>query len=127
MNEYTENTKPKRGRPSVDVSWPDTEFTAEEVYNSLEKKLSRVSIHAKINKALKTGRKASVAGLDMRETDARTATQKLQASIIGESTQELEKHTRQEATMAYEMGVQDLRQPICICKYMHAHKLLQYP
>ena len=37
MNEYTENAKPKRGRPSVDVSWPDTEFTAEEVYNSLEK------------------------------------------------------------------------------------------
>ena len=60
MNEYTENAKPKRGRPSVDVSWPDTEFTAEEVYNSLEKKLSRVSIHAKINKALKTGQLISV-------------------------------------------------------------------
>ena len=83
-------------------------------FDSIAKRLAR----ATVNKALKTGRKASVAGLDMRETDARTATQKLQASIIGESTQELEKHTRQEATMAYEMGVQDLRQPICICKYM---------
>ena len=45
----------RRGRPSVDVSWPETEFTAEEIYNSLEKKLSRVSIHAKINKALSSG------------------------------------------------------------------------
>ena len=83
-------------------------------FDSIAKRLAR----ATVNKALKTGRKASVAGLDMRETDARTATQKLQASIIGESTQELEKHSRQEATMAYEMGVQDLRQPLCICKYM---------
>ena len=83
-------------------------------FDSIAKRLAR----ATVNKALKTGRKASVAGLNMRETDARTATQKLQASIIGESTQELEKHSRQEATMAYEMGVQDLRQPLCISKYM---------
>ncbi len=45
----------KRGRPTVDVSWPNTEFTAEEVYNSLERKLSRVSVHAKINKAISEG------------------------------------------------------------------------
>mgnify|MGYP007032470415 CR=1 FL=1 len=58
MNEdniNTEPSKPKRGRPSVPVTWPTSEFTAEEVYNSLEKKLSRVSIHAKINKAIKLG------------------------------------------------------------------------
>ena len=56
MSENTseKNTKAKRGRPSISVEWPQNEFTAEEVYNSLEKKLSRVSIHAKINKALKT-------------------------------------------------------------------------
>jgi len=45
----------RRGRPSVNVSWPETEFTAEEIYHALEKRLSRVSIHAKINKALSTG------------------------------------------------------------------------
>lgn len=58
MNEdstNTESNKPKRGRPSVAVTWPITEFTAEEVHDSLERKLSRVSIHAKINKAIKSG------------------------------------------------------------------------
>lgn len=54
-NTNEKNTKAKRGRPSISVEWPQNEFTAEEVYNSLEKKLSRVSIHAKINKALKLG------------------------------------------------------------------------
>ncbi len=47
--------KPKRGRPAFNVDWPEAEFTAEEIYHSLEKKLSRVSIHAKINKALSSG------------------------------------------------------------------------
>ena len=45
----------RRGRPAVNVSWPENEFTAEEIYDALEKKLSRVSIHAKINKALSSG------------------------------------------------------------------------
>lgn len=64
MSEYTDNyskeEKPKRGRPAFNVSWPEAEFTAEEIYNALEKKLSRVSIHAKINKALKSGELSTV-------------------------------------------------------------------
>jgi hypothetical protein len=64
MNDYTYNDteglpssekKPKRGRPAFKVEWPEVEFTAEEIYHTLEKKLSRVSIHAKINKALGQG------------------------------------------------------------------------
>ena len=50
-----EYTKPKRGRPSVPVSWPDRIFTAEEIYEGLDRNLSRVSVHAKINKALSIG------------------------------------------------------------------------
>ena len=61
MNEDVRDTdeivtaKPRRGRPSFELSWPETEFTAEEVYNALDKKLSRVSVHAKINRAMANG------------------------------------------------------------------------
>ena len=45
----------KRGRKPVPVSWPDTEFTAEQIKNSLGTTLSRVSVHSKINKAVDDG------------------------------------------------------------------------
>ena len=45
----------KRGRPSVAVSWPEAPFTAQEIHNSLDKKISRVSVHAKINNAIDKG------------------------------------------------------------------------
>ena len=49
------NTKKTKGRPPVVVKWPENQFTAEEIYEALEGKLSRVSIHAKINKAVSSG------------------------------------------------------------------------
>ena len=49
------SSKPKRGRPTFNVTWPQTEFTAEEVHKSLENRLSRVSVHAKINRAISAG------------------------------------------------------------------------
>ena len=52
--------KPKRGRPTFDVTWPKTDFTAEEIHKSLENKLSRVSVHAKINRAVSTGELVTV-------------------------------------------------------------------
>jgi hypothetical protein len=52
--------KPKRGRPTFEVTWPQSEFTAEEVHKSLENKLSRVSVHAKINRAISTGELVTV-------------------------------------------------------------------
>tara|TARA_Y100001938_G_scaffold9468_1_gene11712 strand:- start:2941 stop:3240 length:300 start_codon:yes stop_codon:yes gene_type:complete len=55
-----EKQKPKRGRPTFEVTWPKTEFTAEEVYKSLENKLSRVSVHAKINRAISSGELVTV-------------------------------------------------------------------
>ena len=52
--------KKRRGRPSFEFPWPQAEFTAEQIYNSLENKLSRVSIHSKINKAVSRGELAKV-------------------------------------------------------------------
>ena len=48
-------TKPKRGRKPVSVTWPEKEFTAREVASQMEGKLSRVSVHSKINTAVKNG------------------------------------------------------------------------
>tara|TARA_R100000008_G_C3454143_1_gene100896 strand:- start:260 stop:517 length:258 start_codon:yes stop_codon:yes gene_type:complete len=49
------NDKRSKGRPNVTVKWPENQFTAEEIYYSLGGALSRVSVHAKINKALSIG------------------------------------------------------------------------
>jgi predicted ArsR family transcriptional regulator len=83
-NTNTESNKPKRGRPSVAVTWPTTEFTAEEVYNSLERKLSRVSIHAKINKAIKSGQLVTCGKIKPRTGRPKTVYKR---TDIGESCQ----------------------------------------
>jgi response regulator of citrate/malate metabolism len=53
-------TKIKRGRKPVAVSWPDNEFTASDVAKQMHGKLSRVSVHSKINSAVKNGEVAIV-------------------------------------------------------------------
>ncbi|MAF24567.1 hypothetical protein CL634_03190 [bacterium] len=64
--ENTEETKPeksikgKRGRPPFKVDWPEGEFTADEVYQALNKKLSKVSIHTKIKIAMEAGELVTV-------------------------------------------------------------------
>lgn len=45
----------KRGRKPVEVTWPTMEFTANDVAKEMDGKLSRVSVHSKINKAVATG------------------------------------------------------------------------
>jgi hypothetical protein len=45
----------KKGRKPVLFDWPEKDFTAEDIQKSLEGKLSRVSIHTKINRGLKSG------------------------------------------------------------------------
>ena len=40
------------GRPAVSLEWPDGEFTAKQLAETLRGRLSRVSIHSKIKKAL---------------------------------------------------------------------------
>jgi|TARA_R110002020_G_scaffold310717_1_gene526402 predicted ArsR family transcriptional regulator len=53
MNEN--HNKQKRGRKPVNVSWPENEFTASDVANNMKGKLSRVSVHSKLNSAVKDG------------------------------------------------------------------------
>jgi len=45
----------KRGRPKTPVVWPEGEFTAEQAFSVNSTKVSRVSIHNKINQALADG------------------------------------------------------------------------
>ncbi len=45
----------KKGRKPVMFEWPENDFTAEDIQKSLAGKLSRVSIHTKINRGLKSG------------------------------------------------------------------------
>tara|TARA_Y100001938_G_C7937892_1_gene352733 strand:- start:102 stop:395 length:294 start_codon:yes stop_codon:yes gene_type:complete len=88
MNENsnsTEKTQSKRGRPSFLVEWPTNEFTAEEIYNSLEKKLSRVSIHAKINKAVKSGDLVSVGKIKPRTGRPKTVYRRTDLSCENET------------------------------------------
>tara|TARA_Y100001938_G_scaffold131492_1_gene188659 strand:+ start:15813 stop:16127 length:315 start_codon:yes stop_codon:yes gene_type:complete len=47
--------KKQRGRPPVDISWPDVVFTAQDVVDSCTKKVSRVTIHSKLNSAVDSG------------------------------------------------------------------------
>lgn len=45
----------KRGRPPVEIDWPDVVFTAQDVVDTSTKKVSRVTIHSKLNKAVDNG------------------------------------------------------------------------
>ena len=45
----------RRGRPPVDISWPDVVFTAQDVVDTMPKKVSRVTVHSKLNKAVDQG------------------------------------------------------------------------
>ena len=58
--EEATRTKGKRGRPPFKINWPQSEFTADEVYRALNEKLSKVSIHSKIKNAVESGELVSV-------------------------------------------------------------------
>tara|TARA_Y100000310_G_C20647218_1_gene797327 strand:+ start:778 stop:1080 length:303 start_codon:yes stop_codon:yes gene_type:complete len=50
------STRKKRGRPAVNIQWPDVEFTAQDVVETLPTKISRVTIHSKLNQAVDSGK-----------------------------------------------------------------------
>ena len=47
--------KVTRGRPPVNIPWPDVEFTAQDVFNTCTENVSRVTIHSKLNAAVDRG------------------------------------------------------------------------
>eukprot|EP00277_Geminigera_cryophila_P004399 CAMPEP_0179427360 /NCGR_PEP_ID=MMETSP0799-20121207/13335_1 /TAXON_ID=46947 /ORGANISM="Geminigera cryophila, Strain CCMP2564" /LENGTH=561 /DNA_ID=CAMNT_0021202383 /DNA_START=95 /DNA_END=1780 /DNA_ORIENTATION=+ len=71
-------------------------------FNGVAKKLA----HKTVTKAVRSGRKASVSGIDLGGHNADQTMLMLQESIISNSENEKEK---QEATMEYEMAVRELR------------------
>ena len=53
------DNKPKitqRGRPPVEIQWPDVVFTAQDVVDTQPERFSRVTIHSKLNKAVDEGK-----------------------------------------------------------------------
>ena len=46
----------QRGRPPVDIEWPDVVFTAQDVVDTSPAKVSRVTIHSKLNRAVDSGK-----------------------------------------------------------------------
>lgn len=55
QNENTEQVTNRRGRPNKNLVWPNETFSADDVFVQMNKTLSKVSIHAKINKAVAAG------------------------------------------------------------------------
>ena len=54
----TQTTAKKRGRPSMQIKWPEEEFTPKQLRETLMDStvnLSNVSVQLKINKAVKEG------------------------------------------------------------------------
>jgi len=45
----------RRGRPRATISWPDGEFTAQEVFEKLAGQVSRVTVHNRLNSAVDSG------------------------------------------------------------------------
>jgi response regulator of citrate/malate metabolism len=53
MNEKMKITR--RGRPPVAIQWPDVVFTAQDVVDTMPEKVSRVTVHSKLNEAVDQG------------------------------------------------------------------------
>ena len=51
----TENTQKKRGRPKIDISWPDASFTVKDVMASMQNPPSNVLVHLKIKEGIRNG------------------------------------------------------------------------
>jgi len=56
-NMNTENsTSKKRGRPRIDITWPENSFTVKDIIESMETPPSNVLVHLKIKEGLNKGR-----------------------------------------------------------------------
>jgi len=49
------NKATKERKQRVVIDWPENKFSAEEVYEACKERISRVSVHSKINKAVSNG------------------------------------------------------------------------
>lgn len=72
----------QRGRPPVDILWPNIAFTAQDVADLQQKKVSRVTIHSKLNKAVDKGELKIVGKLKKRNGRPRISYEKNSACVV---------------------------------------------
>ena len=90
-------TKKKRGRPKIDIAWPETSFTVKDVIESMEMPPSSVLVHLKIKEGIqegsikRVGKKSTRVGRPQNVYQLTTAEEKLQQETQpAETGQELE-------------------------------------
>ena len=74
----------QRGRPPVDIQWPDVAFTAQDVVDTQPVRVSRVTIHSKLNKAVDQGDLKVVGKVKTKNGRPRVAYEKCEAQPSGE-------------------------------------------
>ena len=52
----TEHSPKRRGRPKIDISWPDAAFTVKDVIASMPNPPSNVLVHLKLREGMNEGR-----------------------------------------------------------------------
>lgn len=83
----------QRGRPPVDILWPNIAFTAQDVVDLQPKKVSRVTIHSKLNKAVDKGEIKIVGKLKKRNGRPRVSYEKNSVCVapVNTDNEQLEK------------------------------------
>ena len=77
----------QRGRPPVDIEWPEVVFTAQDVVDTQPTKVSRVTIHSKLNKAVDQGKLKVVGKVKTKNGRPRVTYQKCDEGLSVEQNQ----------------------------------------
>jgi hypothetical protein len=77
----------QRGRPPVDIEWPDIVFTAQDVVDTQPAKISRVTIHSKLNRAVDQGKLKVVGKVKTKNGRPRVTYQKCDEVLSVEENQ----------------------------------------
>ena len=80
MNEKLKITR--RGRPPVEIQWPDVVFTAQDVVDTLPDKVSRVTVHSKLIQAVDQGNLKIVGKLKTKNGRPRVSYEKCKPVVV---------------------------------------------
>ena len=78
----------RRGRPPVEIQWPDVVFTAQDVVDTLPDKVSRVTVHSKLNQAVDQGNLRVVGKLKTKNGRPRVSYEKCEPVVVCSETVE---------------------------------------
>jgi response regulator of citrate/malate metabolism len=79
----------QRGRPPVNIQWPDVVFTAQDVVDTQPVRVSRVTIHSKLNLAVDQGDLKVVGKIKTKNGRPRVTYEKCEALLPTEEAQPL--------------------------------------